>query len=250
MASKKTEVATRKTAELMDPSMFEHDAGKGMENADKDSYAIPFLVVLQGLSPQLDTVKGAKPGLICNTITEEIYDEVRVIPCAFQRKYLRWTPREAGGGYKGSYKPFDVDSGEVAYDVNDDGTLVMENGDHLKDTREHYVLVEGSNGSWYPAVLSLTSTQIKKSKRWMSLIGGIEMEGANGTFTPPSFSHMYTLTTEKEENAKGSWWSVKISKPEAITDLDLYHRAGKFNAQVNEGEVKTQEPEEEAATGF
>ena len=50
------------------------DAGKGSEGVDKDSLAIPFLVILQPLSPACDDddgVKGAKPGMFMNTITEE-----------------------------------------------------------------------------------------------------------------------------------------------------------------------------------
>ena len=42
---------------------FAADAGMGMEGVDKDSFAIPFIALLQGLSPQLETVDGAKPGL-------------------------------------------------------------------------------------------------------------------------------------------------------------------------------------------
>ena len=46
---------------------FSADAGQGMEGADKASFAIPFITMLQGLSPQLETVDGAKPGLFIMT---------------------------------------------------------------------------------------------------------------------------------------------------------------------------------------
>ena len=34
---------------------FSADAGKGMEGADKSAFAIPFLILLQTNSPQLET---------------------------------------------------------------------------------------------------------------------------------------------------------------------------------------------------
>ena len=222
---------------------FAADAGMGMEGADKDSFAIPFLALLQGLSPQLETVDAAKPGLFINTITDEVFKEALVVPCAYQRRYLRWAPREAGGGYKGEYSPIDVETGKIlGVEKNAEGQLTLE-GDQLKDTRNHFVLVQSATGAWQPALLSLSSTQIKKSKRWMSLIQGVEMRTPEGKpFNPPSFSHVYRLKSVKEENSKGSWWGIEVSVVEPVQDAELYARAKDFNKQVAAGEVKVQEP--------
>lgn len=223
------------------------DAGMGLEGADKDSFAIPFIAMLQGLSPQLETVDGAKPGLFINTITNELYKEVMVVPCAYQRRYLRWAPRDAGGGYKGDYSPIDVETGKLLnVERSEDGKLRID-GDELKDTRNHFVLVESSTGVWQPALLSLSSTQIKKSKRWMSLIQGIELRTPQGkAFTPPSFSHVYKLTGVKEENSKGSWWGMNVEVVEPVSDQELYLKAREFSKQVAAGEVKVSEPVAEA----
>ncbi len=233
---------------LMD---FAADAGMGMEGVDKDSFAIPFLALLQGLSPQLETVEAAKPGLFINTITDEVFKEALVVPCAYQRRYLRWAPREAGGGYKGEYSPIEIETGKIiGVEKNAEGQLTLE-GDQLKDTRNHFVLVQSSTGAWQPALLSLSSTQIKKSKRWMSLIQGVEMRTPEGRpFNPPSFSHIYKLKAVKEENSKGSWWGIDVSVVEPVSDAELYMRAKDFNKQVAAGEVKVQEPmSEHAAEG-
>src|SRR5215207_5859746 len=82
-AKSSTELATADTMN------FEEDAGKGMEGADKDSFAIPFLSILQGLSPQMDPdsgIPGAKLGMIVNTVTNELYSTLKVVPVAFQRR--------------------------------------------------------------------------------------------------------------------------------------------------------------------
>jgi len=135
---------------------FTKDAGKGMEEADKSSFAIPFLIVLQPMSPQIETISGAKAGLILNSITNELYKEALVIPCAFQRRYIRWAPRSNGGGYKGELNPVDVETGKVPnltdidgyymFDVPSDGAAFDKEGkpkyDFLSDTRNHFVLVQ------------------------------------------------------------------------------------------------------------
>lgn len=249
MATKKTttEVAvaeTNNTALAVMAADFAADAGLGMEGADKSSFAIPFLSILQGLSPQLETVDGAKPGLFINSITNEVFKEVLVIPCAFQRRFLRWAPRSEGGGYKGEYNPVDIETGKIAgVSTNAEGRLMLES-DELKDTRNHFVLMQTESGAWTGALLSLSSTQIKKSKRWMSLILGIEMRNAQGKpFNPPSFSHVYKLSAVKEENSKGSWWGLQVEKVEPVGDAELYAKAKAFHNSVSAGEVEVAPPQ-------
>lgn len=255
MASKKTTStaiaeSTQTTALALPIADFAADAGMGMEGADKASFAIPFISVLQGLSPQLETVDGAKPGLFINTITNELFKEVLVVPCAYQRRFLRWAPREAGGGYKGEFNPVDIETGKIVTVPNDKGQPTIE-GDLLKDTRNHFVLVQTESGTWQPALLSLSSTQIKKSKRWMSLIQGIEMRAANGKpFNPPAFSHVYRLKCVKEENSQGSWWGIEISIEEPVGDAELYAKAKAFHASVAAGDIEVAPPQPDAeATG-
>lgn len=248
MATKKTTtevaVAENNTALAVMAADFAADAGLGMEGADKSSFAIPFLSILQGLSPQLETVDGAKPGLFINSITNEVFKEVLVIPCAFQRRFLRWAPRSEGGGYKGEYNPVDIETGKIAgVSTNAEGRLMLEN-DELKDTRNHFVLMQTESGAWTGALLSLSSTQIKKSKRWMSLILGIEMRNAQGKpFNPPSFSHVYKLSAVKEENSKGSWWGLQVEKVEPVGDAELYAKAKAFHNSVSAGEVEVAPPQ-------
>lgn len=252
MAKAKKAVAKKQTTAVSkDVIDMAADAGKGLEGADKETYAMPFLTVLQGLSPQIGVVKGAMPGQFINTITNELADEVMVIPCAFQRRFLCWAPREAGGGFKGSYSPLEIEGGTLEnLSKNEFGQPTL--GENtLKDTRIHYVLVQSADGNWKPAVLSLSSTQIKKSKRFMSLIQGLEAVGADGeTFNPPSFSHMYKLTTVKETNDKGSWWGIEFEVGEKLTSAELYDAARKFSQEVNAGVVTTAEPKAEPKEDF
>ena len=70
--SKKDEVVARKeSAGAMVAAIdFAADDGMGTEGADKDSFAIPFLSILQPLSPQVaEGAEGAKAGRFINSVT-------------------------------------------------------------------------------------------------------------------------------------------------------------------------------------
>lgn len=258
-------VATREeTRDLALPPMdFAADAGAGQEGADADSYAVPFLIVLQSNSPAVEEVEGAKPGMIYNTITGELFTELLFIPCAFRRRFLRWAPRSQGGGFKGEYNPIDVETGaaegltkangQYLMDVPEGATTLFdEKGaplyDHLKDTRMHFVLYHSpETDSWHPALMSLASTQIKKSRRLMSRIQGIELrdQKTGRSFNPPSFSHIYHATTVKEENNQGKWHGINFDLNTIVDDPELYAKARAFYQSVTAGEVQVNPPEED-----
>lgn len=228
---------------------FAADAGMGTEGADKDSFAIPFLSILQPLSPQVAEGKaGFRAGLFVNSVTEELTDEVLLVPVAFQRKYMRWQPRELGGGYKGDFAPSAVETGAVEGLVKSEegryyiGGVDPKKNDQLKDTRMHFVLVVRPDGSWTNALISMSSTQIKKSKRWLSRIQGIVMKGPQGMFNPPSFSHVYKAKSLRESNDKGTWYGWDIEMVGPVQDADLYAAAKAFHKQIVEGKVDIAPP--------
>lgn len=229
---------------------FEGDAGKGVEGADRDSYAIPFLVVLQPMSPQLDVVQGAKAGQLLNSVTNDLYTTPIIVPCAFQRRWVRWGAREAGGGFKGELVTAQVNelraSGQLKeldgrlYFPESDGSVNPKKSDRVADTRSHFCLVLRSEEDeiGVPMVFALTSTGIKVSKNLMSRIDGIKMRGAQGLFTPPSFSHAYAVKTTLKTNEKGKWWQPDCEIVGPVRSQALYAMAKAFHAQVIAGRVE------------
>lgn len=242
----KKELQVKESSEVSaDVIDFSADVGVGLENADKASFAIPFLTILQGLSPQLETIDGAKPGMFVDTISNELFSELLVIPCAFQRRFVQWAPREDGGGFKGDHHALDVELNKIQYEKIDGKLFVGK--DELKDTRNHFVLYKAGDSGWKPAMISLGSTQIKKSKRWMSRIQGVELKDSKGkSYCPASFSHIYKVKAEKESNSKGSWWGFDIRLDGQVTDLELYAKAKDFNKKFNEGVLDVSEPQSDA----
>jgi hypothetical protein len=221
---------------------FSQDANAGLEGTDKSSFAIPFLTLLQALSPQLKDVEGAKSGLFINTITNEIFNEIDVIPCAFQRVFIRWGSRASGGGFKGQYNSADIDLKKIEFTIDDEGAYKI-GDDELVDTRNHFVLYKTKDNVWKPALISMSSTQIKKSKRWMTLIQGVEVKNSEGKpFTPPSFSHIYRVRSVEERNSKGVWNSFETSLLSSVTDAEVYAKAKSFYNSVLSCEVEVLQP--------
>jgi hypothetical protein len=232
---------------------FQADAGKGLEGADSDSYAIPFLVVLQPLSPIVvdGQVPNAKPGLFMNSVTHALYTEPLLVPCAFQRRWVRWAPRDTGGGFKGEFSTAQVNELRQQGKLKDldgrlyfplpDGTVHEKKCDRVSDTRNHYCLVLTGPEDEMPVamVFALASTGIKTSKNLISRIDSIKMRGANGqVFTPPSFSHMYRCKAQLKSNEKGKWYLPDIDMLGPVRYASIYAAAKAFYAQVAAGKVE------------
>ena len=239
------------TAVSVVDQMMEQDAGAGFEGAGVESYAIPFLSVLQSGSPQCKKsegayIKGAEEGMLYNSVTQEVFngeEGVLLVPCAYKRAFLKWAPRDSGRGFMGEFLASSAEVTAAAGNGYED-----DEGNHYADTRTHYCLLLAKDGSASPAVLSLSSTQIKKSRQWMTRMTNISAKRADGSsFTPPMFSHIYRLTTVPESNDKGSWMGVKLELVGPVTDAALYTKAKGFRDAVQAGTVKEQVPVDDYA---
>jgi len=226
---------------VLDESMFEADAGLGLENVTSEDLALPFLKVLSRQDPILDDLDTAKAGDIYNTVTSKVYpgkEGVLVIPCAFQKRFIQWAPRGAGSGAPlGIFGPAETrPSTERSAEDNKD-YVVGGTGDYIEQTAQHYVLLLSKEGS-ERALVAMKSTQLKKSRKWMSMILSRQMQGKNGLpFTPPMFSHVYRLTTVSQENAKGSWHGWEVALEGKVQEINMYHAAKVFGESVDSGQV-------------
>lgn len=253
-ATKPTAVATRAVSSVpLDTSKFS-DAS-GFEEVDSKCLAVPRLGLLQATSKkELDEIEGAKAGMLFNQITHELYTDVQVVPCYFSRRYIRWAPRVAGVvGFKGEYLPAPVDDrtleglqeleGFLMMDVPANTAKVLDKDgkplfDTLSDTRNHYVLVKSADGNWQPALLSMKSTQIKKSKNWVTQMKMAMIDGKPVAM----FRYIYKLTVVEESNAKGNWHGFKIDMVKAVDDQALLDMAYAFHETVKAGKIAVDPP--------
>ena len=257
----KKEVAKGSHADQLPASManMSQYSGAGLEGTDRDSFAIPFLAIIQKTSPQVDKdtdqyIKGAETGDLLLTSTNELFkdeDGVDVVFCGYRRAFLRWAPIDSGGGFKGEISVEEISVLRQTGKIQEqDGRLFADNGDIIADTRIHYVLVVRPDGTFAPAVMSFKSTQIKKSKMLMTQIQGYTAKDGNGKpFTPPSFGHVFHAETVAESNDKGSWRGWKLTRTGFVEDSEVFQAAVEFHKTVVAGEVKVNYDAEAAVAG-
>jgi hypothetical protein len=180
--------------------------------------------------------------LIINTVTGQLMKEVRVIPCAFKKSYVEWTPREAGGGLVKEHMDEKILEKTKKNERNQD---VLPNGNLIVTTAYHYVLVL-SDGGFERALIAMSSTQLKKSRRWLGQMMSLQIKVGDKSFTPPPFSHSYHVGTGMETKDANSWYGWLINDPKLVQDRNVYEAAKKFGADVNAGLVKVAEPPADA----
>lgn len=238
---------------------FDEDAGKGRENVRVVDMAIPFWVILQKGSPECDKttsayVPGAEQGMIINTVSKEILDGttgIEVLPAHFEKIVIEWTPRESGGGLVAIH-PIETHLMSAAT-RNEKGQFVRAGSANLLvETAQHFVARLAPGGAVETGVVALTSTQLKKSRQWNSLMAAAQLVRGDGTkFNPPTFARRYRLSTTPESNNHGSWFGWKIEAVDWVSDPDAYGLAKRLHEAAAKGEVTARpvQPDLEPVTG-
>ena len=224
---------------------FVEDAAGGLENVGAEDLAIPFLRIAQAMSPQVNEresvyIKDCKQGDIFNTVDDSTYKGdvgAEVIPVAYKRTYLEWLPERKGlvTVHDSSEILKDATKGERNQDF-------LPSGNILQTTANHYVLVLDGKGGFGQAILAFAGSQLKKSRKWNSIMSGLKMTTSAGKiFTPPTYSHKYSLKTVMEQNDQGSWfgWDVTIAGQLTAEDSVVYAAAKQFARNINAGNVQT-----------
>jgi len=245
-------VAIKKEGALS-TNLFEADADKGSQNMTQEDLALPFLKVLGQLSPEVNErdgkyVQGAKPGMILNTVTNEVFDGTKgidVLPVFYERKYVEWQDRGEG---KGAPVAIHEATSDIMSTTTRDKSFKdrLPNGNYLENTANHYVVVLGNSPQ--TALISMKATQLKISRKWNSIMMGIKLQGKNGLFTPPTYSHIYNLKTVQMSNDKGTWFGWEVSKVGPVSDQSVYGIAKSFADQVGKGAVQIKHGSDESKT--
>ena len=244
------EVAAKQSGSL---ALFGDDA-KGFDNMTQDDLALPFVRILGQLSPQVTAgdskyLESAKPGMIYNTVTSELYDGkkgIKVIPCYYKKDYPEWSDRGDGPG-----APVAVhmpNSPVIATGKREGSKIRLPNGNYLEETAYYYVLMETKAGGMTPALITMKSSQLSVSKNWNSMMKTIQIEDGKGGFvTPPLHAVVYNLSSAIQKNDKGSWygWSITQDRIMGQEDKGLYKNAKEFSSSVSDGTVQAKADVEE-----
>lgn len=195
------------------------EAHEGFEDTTINDLSIPFLNILQTNSPEVEdqTIPGCKAGDIVNSVTREIMKQpIIFLPVKKEEVWVKWRPRNQGGGLQGRHKPTDAEVQEVI--TKNGGSRIppkdaegkripfkTSDGNELVETHYFYGLILDENGeeSESYGVLAFSSTKIKVQKDWMTSMYTIK--GA-----PPMRANRAAVTTVKQKAEGGSFFNFAI----------------------------------------
>ncbi len=88
---------------------------------------------------------------------------------------------------------------------------MLPNGNILTNTAQFFVLLLHPEFGAQRALIPMSSTQLKKARKWLTQAQSMTAKGKNGIYILPLMSQVYTLSTVPEQNDKGNWFGWDIS---------------------------------------
>ena len=235
-------------------ALFGDDLQQGFENMTQEDMALPYVRILGQLSAQVNEgdgkyIDGAKPGMIFNNVTNEIFDGkkgIKVIPCYYKKDYPEKSDK---GDMMAATVAVHLPNSPIIQTGKREGSKIrLPNGNYLEETAYYYVLMETKAGGMTPALITMKSTQLSVSKNWNSMMKTIQIADGKGGFAiPPMHGVVYNLASVLQKNDKGSWygWSVTQDRILGQPDKALYLSAKDFAGNVSKGTVQTKADVEE-----
>jgi len=199
---------------------------EGFEDANLQTMAVPFLRVLQDLSPQLkpskpEYIKGAVAGQIVNTVSGKLYDApLKIVIGKFERIFIEWgTVR---GKLMGVHAPEYVETTIAQRLVrNEKNKLVDPTTGHVfEDTYTYYVVMpEHMNDG--VCIVSMKSTDIKEAKKLNRNMLHTIIPGTDQRALP--YFMVWDLDTAERSNDQGEWFGVTVKFNEFVSQTVLEH---------------------------
>lgn len=268
------EKQTTAIATLPDGTLATYDygefAGMGKEDTRQDELAIPFLNLLQGLSPEVTEGNAkfnpdARPGMFCKSTTGELIpgkEGFAFLPVLRDPCYVQWRPDRGGFVARHDRDSDVVKQAKLAAD-NDEANLRVtrvevdeETGKRteVEDVLDRTVYLYGlileqrEGGGWEAlslVVISFTGTKLKQYRRWYSAINE-----SKRTKNAPLFANLVKIVAVQEQNRKGqTFYNFKLDplnggaaasliSPNDEDGRTLMREAADFVAKIKGGEIE------------
>jgi hypothetical protein len=223
---------------------------RGSENVGVEDIIIPRLEIIQALSPQVKRgdakyIDAAKPGMLVNSVSQELYGEsVVVIPIVYQKQWLVWGRRkyidESGreqkseGGFFGAFNSPEEAKDRVESEVKDNGTNPRSL--EVLDTPSHLcLLLNFGTGKTEEVMVSMPRTKAKVSRQWNSLV---RMAGGD------RFSRAYKVSAVMEKNKQGDDYINFNVTQLGFPSKAVYEKAEGLYKQMQAGRAVTMDVSE------
>jgi hypothetical protein len=219
----KAKEETKAQAEFADFSKFGEDVA-GYEGLDMSTMAIPFIRIIQALSPQLkknkpEFIAGAECGDVCNSITGKTYKlPLKVVVGKFERLFIEWKPMR--GGYVAAHNPETIEN-NPKYTMNEKYQLVdPDTKNEFIDTYMYYVVLPDYMEDGI-CVMSMSSTQLKEARKLNRLLMTTYIPGTTKKALPHFM--VWDFTSLEMSNDKGDWYTPSFKFDTFVSQAQLDH---------------------------
>jgi hypothetical protein len=234
------------------------DVGLGV-STDPSEVGIPFLYILQDLSPQVKRrdeqyVDGAEVGDVYNNVTREVIPArvgIDWVEVGFEAAQVEWRPNR--GGFVAKHPNDTPLRSEIR--MVDDGTgrqiPTLPSGNTLTETKYHYGLyrraatADTPAGNWEPAVIGMASSMIKNSRELEGMKKRVRLPNND---IAPAFAVFYHFGTKLVSKNNNDWFTGEITQGPWVSS-DVYYVARELAQQVAAGTIKTSQPGDEGTIG-
>lgn len=234
--------------------------GAGVSD-NADDRGVPLLAIAHKAGPQLDKkqdkyIEGLEFGDVFNNISKKFYktesEPLIVLPCFYRMVWKRWTPRDAGGGFKGTFprdtqllrgaKPFvHPETNKERRDI-----FVLPDGDELHQTADYYCVLEET---WQQVIVPMASTNLGSSRTLQTLLEEQKIQIGEGAstqiVTKPAFWSRVALKTTYQDSGDFQWYNYSPSIAGENVNVALRRFCKAFALAAIRNEVKISEPEPE-----
>ena len=246
MATSKA-VAAKAEAQLPSADVMDLLAGHEGEGLDYDTseLQIPFIRIIQAMSPQIKKsdpafIAGASQGDVFNTVTGESWEGeggITVVPCYQETKYLKFKPREQGGGFMGELRKDDPD---ISRAQRSGSKEILPDGNELVKSDQHYCIIVDEDGVPGFGIVDMKSSALKVSRRWKTQLKMLTVKHpkTGQLVSPPLFGTQWKLSVVEESNDQGSWFNWTVANAGFVQDKELLEAAMNFRKSIMAGEAK------------
>jgi hypothetical protein len=205
------------------PSTIDLEAmeGQGNEFVTARDTKLPIIKIIYQNSKVLDDkdtryVEGAGLYDIWSETSGKIWkarEGFLVTPCLYINTFNEWKDMGDSTG-----RPVQIHTDPAIMNETTrgpDGKDRLPNGNYVEDTGNHFVMILDKDlNVEEQALITMKSTQKKKSKMWNSMIQSRRIQGKKGMFNPPSFSQVYKLTVTRESSKDYTWggWVIEFKE--------------------------------------
>ena len=218
----------------------------------KDEGTIPFMRVMQPLSPQVGTIPGVTAGGFLNLATNKFEKELLVIPVDVRWNYTEWSAPQGEGGQfvmdwgsnESGWQEKCAGDQKFAYQpVTTDGHIILK-------ARHFYLFSIDEIGDYERSIFPMYATALKIAKVWSTMLQyAPKVQTSRGMMTPAYFYYTYKLTLDEVKNTRNQRWfqpkvtaNITDNKYQTVFDLPngkaIWEAAVKLREDLDSGEAK------------